>query len=160
MPSDLQSHQEYLADHTRDCRREAAEEMIKALKGSGSIITYSHFEKDRINEMAQQFPDLAKDLDAVVKRIVDLYEIIKKNYYHPGFCGSFSIKQVLPTLIPSLDYGDLEIKEGGTAAALFTRMVKGEMTDKAEIQRTRKALLAYCQRDTMAMVKLHEKLQG
>ncbi len=159
-PGVVESHQEYLADHMRDCRRAAAEHMLAALKKTGSVITYSHFEKDRINAMAKQFPDLAKDLDAVVKRIVDLCEIIKKNYYHPGFCGSFSIKQVLPTLIPSLDYGDLDIQEGGTAAALFTRMVNGEMTDKAEIQRTRTALLAYCQRDTLAMVKLHEKLSA
>jgi hypothetical protein len=77
-------------------------------------------------------------------------------YYVPEMRGSYSIKQVLPALVPELSYKDLEISEGGTASNTFAEMVMG--TFKGDIQKTRKDLLDYCKLDTYAMVKILEKL--
>ena len=70
--------------------------------------------------------------------------------------GSYSIKAVLPALVPELSYQDLEIQEGGTASTIFTQMITGEFT--GDINKTRNALLEYCKLDTYAMVKILEKL--
>ena len=80
----------------------------------------------------------------------------KKWYYTPEMRGSFSIKYVLPALVPELSYNDLDIKEGGTASNTFLSMVNG--TFKGDVEETRNQLFEYCKLDTYAMVKILEKL--
>lgn len=70
--------------------------------------------------------------------------------------GSYSIKAVLPALVPELSYQDLEIKEGGSASLVFTQLVLGEFD--GDIEKTKNDLLEYCKLDTYAMVKILEKL--
>jgi len=70
--------------------------------------------------------------------------------------GSYSIKYVLPSLVPELSYNDLEIKEGATASNTFLSMVNG--TFEGDLEETRRPLLEYCKLDTFATVKILEKL--
>jgi len=158
-PGVEEEHFEYLADPARDCRRDIAEKLIKILKGKGSIIVYSTYEQGIINGLAKTFPDLAESLSKLVDRLVDFCDFLRNNYSHKDFKGSYSIKNVLPVIVPGLDYSDLEIQGGGSAMVLFAYMAKGKITDTAEIAKIRKNLLAYCKRDTWAMVKLHETLE-
>lgn len=98
-------------------------------------------------------------LQSILGRLIDLEKIIEGNVYHPRFRGSFSIKKVLPALVPESSYAGLEIKDGDTAITRFARMAKGEICgDEAEM--IRHQLLEYCEMDTYAMLKLHEKLWG
>ena len=138
--------------------KKIAENLIDLLKGKGSIIAYSGYEKQQINALSALYPDLAPSLEKLTERIVDLLQLIRDNYYHPDFGGSYSIKNVLPAMVPDMGYDDLAIGEGGTAAALFAKMAKGQITDPKKIAQIRKDLLLYCKRNTLAMVKLHEKL--
>ena len=84
---------------------------------------------------------------------------MKAHYYHPGFAGSYSIKAVLPALVPVLAYDDLEIQEGTMASVQFARMVCGDigLSEKARIKA---ALLKYCERDTLAMVEVRKALRA
>jgi hypothetical protein len=102
-------------------------------------------------------PRLRNDLLRVCDRLWDLHPIVKVHYYHPAFAGSYSIKAVLPAVAPHLAYADLEIQEGTMASAQFYRMAF-EAVDLAEKARIRAALLAYCERDTLAMVALRKAL--
>ncbi len=151
------THDEFLADATQDCERALAEALIAALGNHGSIIVYSGFEKKRITTLRDAYPDLAPALDAILNRLLDLLPIIQEHVYHPQFVGSFSIKKVLPALIPTLSYAGLEIRDGDTAIARFARMARGTITGDA-VDVTRKQLLDYCKLDTLAMVRLHEAL--
>ena len=47
----------------------------------------------------------------------------QKWYYTPKMKGSYSIKYVLPALVPGLSYNDLPKKEGATAYNTFLSMV-------------------------------------
>ena len=80
----------------------------------------------------------------------------QKWYYTPEMKGSYSIKLVLPALVPELSYNDLEIKEGGTASNTFLSMVNG--TFVGDVKEIRNQLIEYCELDTYAMVKILEKL--
>ena len=102
---------------------------------------------------------LAGDLRHVIGRLWDLLPVIQEQYYHPGFLGSYSIKAVLPAVLPELGYDDLEIQDGGLAAQAYARMVFVE-TDWVERERLREALLRYCARDTLAMLELRRTLLG
>ena len=102
---------------------------------------------------------MRKSLEKLIDRLVDLYEIIRKYYYHPDFRGSYSIKTVLPVLVGGNDYEELEINNGGDASAVFVYMCRGRYSDE-EVVRLREKLLEYCKLDTLAMVRLEEGLRG
>ncbi|HEY41908.1 MAG TPA: DUF2779 domain-containing protein [Dehalococcoidia bacterium] len=153
----IDGHFEYLADPARDCREELARNLINDLGEEGSIIAYSNFERAIINGLAGLLPDLADRLLALTDRIVDLEVIVRRNYYHRGFCGSTSIKRVQPVLIPEVKYQEIGIREGDSASAAFAYMALGKDPDP---ETTRKNLLEYCKLDTLTMVKLHQYLMG
>ena len=150
-------HREYLADHQLDCRREFAERLLRDLGRAGSIIVYSSFEKTILNGLAARFPDLAARIDACIARLYDLADVLRRSLYDPGFHGSYSIKKTLPVLVPQMGYADLEIQDGASAAACYALMARGQYTAR-EIAAHRRALLAYCKQDTLAMACLHQAL--
>jgi hypothetical protein len=96
----------------------------------------------------------------VIARLADPLVVMREHVYHPDFGGSFSLKAVLPALVPDLTYDGLEIAEGGLASNVLSRlMFDREAIAPAERQRLRDALLAYCELDTLAMVKLMARLR-
>jgi predicted RecB family nuclease len=151
------THDEYLCTTRDDSREELALKMLASLGKEGSICVYSSYEKTRIKELAEAFPKLKRELERVTSRLWDLYRVIPSHYYHPQFNGSYSLKKVLPAVIPSLNYHDLEIQDGDQASEQYYRMIFEEI-DATEKERIRQALLKYCQRDTLAMVELRRVL--
>ena len=115
------------------------------------------FERGKLNDLIDVFPEYSNELRGIVNRLKDLMiPFQQKWYYTPEMRGSYSIKYVLPALVPELSYNDLEIKEGGMASNTFLSMVNG--TFEGDVKQTRKQLLEYCELDTFAMVKILEKL--
>jgi CRISPR/Cas system-associated exonuclease Cas4 (RecB family) len=153
------THAMHLADGRHDPRREFAESLIEQLSGAATIVVYSGFEDACLRELADDFPDLAPRLQAVrAMRWIDLLELVRDEYYHPRFHGSFSIKSVLPALVPGLGYDDLRIRGGEAASVAFQELMS---TDTPEWRRTwlRKQLTAYCARDSVAMVEIVRALR-
>ena len=85
--------------------------------------------------------------------------MLRQHYYHPEFHGSYSIKSVLPALVPEMSYDGLEIQDGSTASNAFAQMIAAD-TPIQERARIRGALLACCQRDMDAMVRVFDTLQS
>jgi hypothetical protein len=151
-------HYEYLSDSQKDGRRKLAETLIGHCGSEGSLFCYSSFEKTVLNGLISLFPDLIEELDGLVSRLVDLCAILQRNYYHPDFHGSYSIKTVLPVMVPALNYENMEISNGSDAVAQFAYLARGKYSKK-ETKVVRSSLLEYCELDTLAMVKLHERLR-
>ncbi len=151
-------HHAFLGDGINDPRLRLTEVMLKALGESGSIICYNmSFEKSRIRELAELYPEHATKLLAIHDRIFDLMIPFQKRwYYHPEFRGSYSIKVVLPVLVPELRYDALEIQEGGMASLVYAQLKK-QKPEIADAQRLQ--LLEYCKMDTLAMVRILEFLK-
>lgn len=156
-PGHIRSHLQYLADPSKDCRRDLAEHLINDLKGEGSIIVYSTFEKSIITQLKREYPDLSRELNSLIDRLVDLQAIIGKNFYHPDFHGTTSIKKVLLALVPDISYNDLKIVDGDSAMAAFAYLALGKYKN-TEVESIKNNLLEYCKRDTLAEVKLHQRL--
>ncbi len=153
-------HRAWLADGPADPRPSFTEALISACEGGQTILAYNaSFELQRIEQLISAFPKLATRLTRLKKRIVDLLPIVRDHVYHPAFYGSFSLKSVLPALVPGLGYDDLEVQGGSTASALLEAMLlhAGQMT-RSDAVKLRTNLLAYCERDTLAMVRLYERL--
>ncbi|MDZ7938015.1 MAG: DUF2779 domain-containing protein [Rhodoferax sp.] len=118
------------------------------------------FEKSRIRELAERFPEHAAALHAINARIVDLLPIARTRYYNPNQHGSWSIKAVLPAAVPDLRYSDLEgVQDGGMAMEAFLEALHPETTPELK-QTLQQQLLAYCKLDTYAMVRLWQVFAG
>ena len=147
-------HAEFLDLSGSPPMRPLAEALIRTLESAGPVLMYTGFERSVIQGLAAMHPDLADALGAIIERLVDLAPVTRTNYYHPDMLGSWSIKSVLPTIAPDLDYAALEgIHEGTEASAAYLEAIHPGTT--AERKRAlRGSLLKYCRHDTQAMVRL------
>ncbi len=152
-------HEEFLSVDLKDPREAVALTLLESLGREGSICVYSGYERAVLESLALALPAVKRELEQVMARLWDLFPVLREHYYHPSFNGSFSMKSVLPALVPSMDYGNLDIREGGVAALYYYRMVFEE-TDWVEKERIRQALLAYCARDTLGMLEIRRALAG
>jgi hypothetical protein len=144
-----------------DPSRTFAEALIDACSELLPVFVFnSTFEIGRIKDLATRFPDLAEALLAIAERIVDLQPIARARYYHPDQRGSWSIKDVLPTLAPELSYEALDgVKEGGMAALAYQKAIHPD-TLPAEAAALKKQLTAYCRLDTLAMVRVWQHFRA
>lgn len=155
-------HKEFLAPSKGNPLRPIAETLCRDIPTDVSVLVFNKgFECTVLAELAKLFPDLADHLLAIKDNVKDLLAPFSKGYYYlPAMGGSFSIKSVLPALFPNdpaLDYHALDemCQNGGMAMNLFPELQ--EMSPEEE-EKARRALLDYCRLDTLAMVKVLEKL--
>ena len=150
------THADYLYEEEDYPRPILVEHLLDALGQEGSICVYSFYEDRMLRDLAAAVPHKADALTALQARLVDLFSVVRNNCYHPEFRGSFSLKNVLPALVPGRGYDDMAIADGRTAAALYQRALANN--DATERQQTFAALRAYCQRDTLATLELRKAL--
>ncbi len=152
------THYEYLHTCTTDPRLPLVESLLDHISDVGSVVVYdARFERRILKGLAEFFPEHSEALQSIICRLWDQLEIFKNHYKHPGFCGSNSLKFVLPVLMPTLSYQDLDIQEGNDAQAVWDKMINtptGEARDNMIND-----LRAYCEMDTLAMVGIHKALR-
>lgn len=159
-PESQLEHFGYLSTDDADPRRQFIESLCWVLKGKGHIVVYNQgFESKRLSELASWLPEYACQIGEIQNRLWDLLPIVRRNVYHPGFRGSYSIKDVLPALLPGMTYEGMEVANGGEAGLAWDELVRGD-SGEGEKERLRKALLAYCAQDTPAMTRLLAHLQS
>jgi predicted RecB family nuclease len=153
-------HAEFLDLGTAFPLRAAAQSLVEATGPKGPVFMYTSFEKTCLKTLGEFCPDLREELDALSARLVDLLPIARRHYYHPDMRGSWSIKKLLPTIAPELDYSRLgEIQEGGAAQQAYLEAT-APGTGAARRDEIRRDLLAYCGQDTLAMVAVARYLEG
>jgi predicted RecB family nuclease len=148
-----------LATDGGDPRCEFITSLCRALGKSGSIVVYAAFESQRLSELAAWLPEFEGRIKKIQRRLWDLLPVIRNHVYHPRFAGSFSLKYVLPALVPDMTYAGMEVADGTDAGLAWESLIRGGL-DQAERDRVKKALLDYCGQDTLAMVKLVAKLRS
>lgn len=154
-------HKEFLGDENSDPREALAKQLVEDIPLNVTVLAYNMgFEKGVIRKLAESFPTLHVELMSIHDNIKDLMTPFQnKDYYHPKMKGSYSIKQVLPALVPEMEkaYKELSlVHHGGEAMQTFANLPK---MDKEIREAYRNALLDYCKLDTLAMVKVLEKLK-
>jgi hypothetical protein len=124
------------------------------------VIAYNmSFEKMVLREMGRSIPALRKRLNAISEGMIDLMEPFKRrDIYDWQMNGSYSLKSVLPVLVPEMTYKGLEISDGAMASEAYFTMET--IADPAELSRLRAALLEYCKQDTLGLVRLLEKMRA
>ena len=156
---DEPAHFEYLARPGSDPRGEIAEKLVSEIPEGACVLAYNmSFEKRVLKELGEVFPKLRKALGAVSDGMIDLMEPFKqRDIYHWRMNGSYSLKSVLPVLVPGMTYEGMEISDGAMASGAYLAMEY--MADPAELAGLRKALLEYCRQDTLGLVRLLDKMR-
>jgi hypothetical protein len=150
---------EFLADDDGDPRPGFLAALRATIRDRGSIVAFNAgFEKGRIAEIAVALPEHADWAASLEPRFVDLLTPFRNfDFYDPRQLGSASLKTVLP-ILGQKGYDGLEIQDGSFAAREFVRS-NLPATLPTERERIRRALLAYCGRDTGGMIEIVAALE-
>jgi hypothetical protein len=153
------THHEYLHPEPGDPRPALLEALLGDIGPTGHIIVYhAPFERGKLQDLAQAFPEHDGRLQELVDRLWDQLLIFRKHYRHYAFGKSNSLKSVLPVVVPGLSYEGLPIPNGTMAQVAWEEMIAA--TDEEEKERLAAELLEYCRLDTLAMVEMHKVLAG
>lgn len=162
-PGAQPEHHDFLAVDTGDPRRRFLATLAEAVGDRGPIIVYSGFESRTLSDLGRWLPDLAPAAERIRARLWDLLRVMRRHVYHPRFRGSFSLKQVLPALVPALSYDEMEVAEGSAAGPTWDRLVRERAEGRlepAEAMRLERALRDYCGQDTRGLVEVVRALEG
>ncbi len=161
-PDGQVSHTGWLADGAGDPRPEFARRLVEACRPANVIVAYNApFEARCIRDVARAVPELTVELESLASLLRDLLPVVRDHVYHPDFGGSFSLKRVVPALIPNLTDDGLAVRDGQVATNQLERLLfDGSELAPAERALMRENLDRYCAMDTLVMVKLLERLRG
>ncbi len=151
-------HSYFLAETGSNPTKDFVKQLIKDVHESGDILVFDPTHERKILTKAMHlFPEYGAALKAIMKRFKDLSEPFqKKHYYRKEMKGSYSMKSLLPALVPELNFDDLPIKNGVAALAAFENLQNE--TDLFKAQEIRDNLIEYCKMDTLGLVKIMEAL--
>lgn len=152
-------HKEFLEIEKTDPRWNLITNLLKEIGDKGSVLVYNKaFEQGVLQSMIRWFPSLEREITNVINRLVDLMVPFKDgDYFHPNMFFSYSLKYVLPALVPSVTYEHLNIKNGGQIMSVMTELYN--TTDLVRKEQLRQDLLLYCKQDTIAMVEILKVLR-
>lgn len=155
-------HREFLAECDGDPRKSLVESLVRDIPRDSFILAYNaSFEKGVMKNLGDIFPQYAEIMANFIANTADLMMPFQQFvYYHYKMNGSHSIKVVLPALVPEMEdaYKNLElIHKGDEAMEIFPRL---KFMEESMQKSYRNALLEYCKLDTLAMVKVVEKLRA
>ncbi len=163
----------FLAKTMEDERKQLIETLLANVDvNQGTLFAQNvAFEKGRIKELANCFPEYKEKLMKLYDRGFDLLWIVRNhkemyeklgvenaeciNFYQEQLSGSYSIKKTLP-VFSNLSYENLTVKNGTEAIieyANYNKMSPEERKIKQE------ALRIYCKQDTWAMVEILNALR-
>ena len=150
------THHEYLHTDESDPRKPLLESLLNHISPRGSVVVYTLFERGRLMDLTDTFPQHSSALKSIINRLWDQSDIFKNYYKHPDFCGYYSLKDVLPVLVPSLGYENLNVQDGLEAQAVWNLMLnsKNEKQKSCMIENLRE----YCKLDTLATLEIHKVL--
>jgi pimeloyl-ACP methyl ester carboxylesterase len=152
-------HFEYLTEPGIDPRAELLDTLLERIPETACIIAWNQsFEISVLRGLAAFFPMHREWIERMIGNFRDLMQPFKsRDIYLWEAKGSYSIKPILPLLVPELSYKDLDgVANGGDAMDAYYRM--NSTDDAGELTTIRQQLLDYCERDTEAMVRILEKM--
>jgi len=153
-------HRDFLTTEAGDPRRKFIASLCEVVRDRGSIVVFNApFESQRLSDLAAWLPDFAVRIERIQSRLWDLLLVVRNHVYHPAFAGSYSLKTVLPALVPEMTYSGLEVANGRDAGLAWESVVRGAL-EHTERERIRRALLSYCRQDTLALVRVLEKVRS
>ncbi len=153
-------HTEYLHQSNTCAMPDLVKKLQSDIGDNGTILTWNmSYEKGCNDRMAKLYPEYAKFLNAINHRTQDLMIPFSKLWFvDKDFYGSASLKNVLPVLVPELNYKELDVSDGLTARRLWMDTFLNNPNDDNK-EYVLRCLNEYCTLDTYAMVRIFQELR-
>jgi hypothetical protein len=153
-------HHGFLGKRGQDPRSGLCDNLLRLIPPDACILAWNQsFEIRVLSGLADLFPVNSERIAQMIANFRDLMVPFReRTIYLWQTKGSYSIKAVLPVFIPELTYEGMEIADGG--AAMDAWHVMNALEDPAELERLRAALWEYCKLDTLAMVRILERMMS
>ncbi len=142
-----------------DPRKDFIIKLIDTLGDSGDILIYSDYEIRILKKIISSYPEMKNNIENIILRCVDMLKLVKENYYHPGFKGSFSLKSVSKILPEGDIYNSEYVNSGDDASRVLMQLITGKI-DKELIPIYKQELLKYAEKDTLSLVNLYNHLNS
>lgn len=151
-------HMNFIAEPNEDPRSEFLNHFLNDTARVNKIVAFDRNTETRmLKSLAHEFPHKSDEINKRLAQIVDLQTPFKSRfYYNPSMNGSFSLKNVLPALIPDLNYETLDINSGELASISYEKLF--ETYNPQEAEEIKDQLNKYCEMDTLALWKIFEVL--
>lgn len=159
-PASQLKHYEYLVEPGKDPRREVLDNLLTLIPAGACIVAWSQsFEIGVLRQLTEYFTGTQAKVERLIEGFRDLMVPFRNRDIYPWQAkGSYSIKPILPLLAPELSYENLAgVANGGDAMEAYHSMNSAD--SPAEIERIRAELLEYCKLDTLAMVRILERMR-
>jgi hypothetical protein len=156
-PAAALQHREFLAEPGTDPHGRFLEQLLADTEGTGNLVVFEDtLERQMLEGLKKQFPDHSAAIQNRLDRIIDLrYPFKHMHYYHPAMKGSFSLQAIYEALF-GRDEVEKAIEDGGIAAIKYEQLLNA--TDTAYMAEEKEKLLAYCQKDTLALAEIYRFL--
>lgn len=159
-------HCEYLSQTRNDPRQDFIKSFLRDMQkyGPGSYVVYNvAFERMILKSLLASVHLTNQEkimIENLITKTLDLMDFFKEfNIYHKNFYGSLSIKKTLPALISDFEnsYRKLKIQKGDQASAYYFNYLH-DLIDETTWIENAQHLLQYCKLDSLAMVKIYQKI--
>lgn len=154
-------HHAFLAEGPGDPRPEFLSRLKRLVGPKGSVVAFHlGFERDRMRESVEAYPEYADWLNGLEGRFLDLMLPFQRfDYYDPKQLGRYSIKSVYPALVGG-SYDGMAISDGGQASREYARVTFSDGIAEEDRRRVYDGLLQYCKLDTQAMIDILKVLRA
>jgi len=159
-PGQQPVHHSFLSTEFKNPCEEFLSSLLNVIPPKACILAWNKtFEVKRLEELADRFPQKRSEINTIVKNMRDLMAPFRdKSIYHWKFNGSYSIKDVLPALVPEYSYENMPINSGDLASAAWVRMIQEINPELRAVLHDQ--LFEYCYLDTKAMVLIWCELKA
>ena len=133
--------------------------LLQATGDEGSVLVYNiDSEKLVLDQLEGDHPQWTNAIGRLRSRLVDLMLPFSKQAIRiPAIGNKLSLKYVLPVMVPQMSYSLLTIGNGDEANQAYNAIRASGDVDF--IEKTRQALFAYAEVDTLAMVRILERMR-
>lgn len=143
----------YFKPYEDDLRKLFLEQILEATKSFDTVLMFDKaLEESVLNQLAELFPEYAKDIAVFKSKIVDLAEPIRKgNYYHPDMKGNFSLKSIAPVVNQEAGFDKLDVQSGIVAMYMYEGL---GAQNAIEAETAKEQLVEYCEMDALITYQL------
>jgi hypothetical protein len=152
-------HEAFIAPAAGEPTEAFGAALLKSMGDRGSVIVYNRDSEALIlGQLVGTHPQWKVPIEALRTRLVDLMDPFSRQSIRiPEIGNKLSLKYILPALLPHMNYDALVIGSGVDANRAYLAIRSS--TDPEFVRHTEEALLEYCRLDTLAMVRILERIR-
>lgn len=151
-------YSEFLWNNLNDPRESFIKNLLETTEQYGSIIVYLKGpKKDYFQKLSDQFPEYKNQLNTMINRVWNMYEIFDKYYFDAKFKGNTSLRGISSVILPDFEFADVTLQREEKKIDLVEFLYMDKSDEKSEVA---KEFSNKFETNTYAMVQIYKYLKN